>query len=987
MIKNRTMILLLLLLFTSIGFSQSIVINEVMSANQSTLKDTDGDYSDWIELYNNTASAVNLNGYGLSDELSNNFKWIIPDVTIQSNSYLLIFASGKNRNLAGSELHTNFKLNSSGIPVQLVNASGIIIDQAVIDSLPPDISYGRKPDANSSFYYFDSSTPNLTNNNSATFTGITKAPVFSVEGGYYSGTVSLNLSTATPGSLIYYTIDGSEPTTSSTFYFGPITVDSVRVISAKAFAPNFVPSKTIIKTYLINVEKTLPVISMSTDPSNLWDSATGIYVEANINKDWDRPVHIDFFEPTGQLGFSVNAEIKLFGGVTRTYPQKPIAIYMKSKYGDDKINYQIFPNNSVKTFNSLVLRNSGQDWYSSMFRDALMQNIADVDSKLDVQDYRPAILFLNGKYWGIHNIREKIDEDFINAHHSNVDKDSLDILKDDGTVVNGNSAHYTNMLNYIQNNIMSIQSNYDYIKTQMDVDNFIDYVVSQIYIANTDWPGANIEYWRPQTVDGKWRWILFDTDFGFGLTTPIAYTHNTLDFATATGGPAWPNPDWSTFLLRNLLLNTEFKNDFINRFAEYSNTKFKSDIVVQKINVMESSISNEMHRHLDRWQNQSYAAWTANVDSLKYFAQQRIGYLRNYFVQKFGLTGTSNVTFNVNPSTGGKIKIVKDKPDIYPWTGVYFNDVPIKIETDATPGYHFVGWQGVSSDSNSAIFTLNGNVSITAIFEPDTGGTNTVLINEINYHSSSIFNPKDWIEIYNRTNAAVDISNWIFMDSDTLHKFVFPSGTILQSGSYLILSEDSVTFKSKFPGITNIIGNFSFGLNNGGETIQLYDTQQNLIDAVHYNDKAPWPTGADGTGQTLSLINPDLNNSIPDSWSVSKDNGSPGSVNSIVTGIEDNKPKTTPRDYSLKQNYPNPFNPSTTIEYSIPNSGIVSLKIYNILGKEIASLVNEEKSAGNYKVNFNASGLSSGVYFYRIRVNAVGDNNNYVATKKFILMK
>ncbi|HEX9974687.1 MAG TPA: CotH kinase family protein, partial [bacterium] len=260
-------------------------------------------------------------------------------------------------------------------------------------------------------------------------------------------------------------------------------------------------------------------------------------------------------------------------------------------------------------------------------------------------------------------------------------------------------------------------ASYDAIKTMMDVDNFLDYEIAQIYFDNTDWPGNNIKFWRPRTADGRWKWIVFDTDFGFGLYNSENFRNNTLAFATEPNGPDWPNPPWSTFLLRKLLENPQFKNDFINRCSDHLNSTFLPSRVNQQIDAMKARLEPEIQRHRMKW-TQSIPNWYQNVQVLKQFANYRGGYLKAHLLTKFQLKGTARVTLNISPQEGGKLKLNSLTLPQFPWQGDYFKEIPIQIEAIPNDGYHFIGWSD-SSFGNDAAITLipSQDVAITAIFD------------------------------------------------------------------------------------------------------------------------------------------------------------------------------------------------------------------------------------------------------------------------------
>jgi hypothetical protein len=887
-------------------------------------------------------------------------------------------------------LHTNFKLNSTGETVVLTNPQNVAIDAVTFGSIGPDISYGRQPDGSTTWFLFAVATPGDSNITQG-FAGTVSVPQVSMDGGFYSSPVSLVITPASVNDNVYYTLDGSEPNESSAPYTNPIQISSTQVLRTKAFSTGFLPSKTITNSYFINFSTALTVVSISTDPENLFDEEFGIYAMgdsaetsfpyfgANFWQDWERPVHVELFETDGSKGFGIDMGAKIFGGWSRGNAQKSLALFARGQYGESILNYKLFDELPFEEYESFVLRNSGNDWGSTMFRDAFQTSLVDgID--IDKQDYRPALLFINGEYWGIQNIREKVNEHFLAQHH-NVNPDSVDILENFGQVVQGDSTEYLELYNFIENNSMAISSNYEYIKFQMDVNNFIKYFVSEIYFDNQDWPGSNIKYWK-KTTNGKWRWILFDTDFGYGIWDANAYQNNTLQFALEPNGPGWPNPPWSTLFLRKLLENNSFKNDFINYFADLSNTNFKPVTVVDKINSMSSVIQPEILRYSTRWNQFNYNQWLTNVQNMRFFASHRLDYLRNFYIQKFGLTGTALVTLSNSDTSMGNIKVNSLDLRSPSWTGIYFLGIPITISAQPKTGYRFVRWEGSNTSTNDSLFiTLNGVLNLNAIFEVDSNyNAPNIVINEINYNPSLSFNTEDWIEIYNNGESDVDISGWIFKDSDDAHIFSIPQGTVLQKDAYLVICIDTLLFKPLFPLVSNYIGNTGFGLSGSGELIRLYDNQMTIMDSLVFDDNAPWPTEPDGNGPTLSLKNPDFDNTLGENWAASIGYGTPGKINDTFINVED-EDRILPTEYALMQNYPNPFNPTTSINYSIPKASSVSLKVYDIIGNEVATLLNEFKSPGNYLVQFDASKLSSGVYFYRIQA------DYFTSTKKLILLK
>ncbi len=833
---------------------------------------------------------------------------------------------------------------------------------------------------------------NLYGQNSTTL----QPPVFSITGGMFNVPVSVSITANSPEEKIYLTSDGSEPTTKSYKYNSPITLNKTTVVRAKSFLNDSTSSNTITNTYIINNPTDLPVVSISTNPPNLWDNDFGIYVlgdsaeianpnfGANFWQDWERPIHIEMYEPDGKQAFSMDAGVKIYGGWSRAQAEKSLAVFARNTYSEGKIKYQIFPDLEIDKFESFILRNGGNDWSYTLFRDGLMHTLVK-STGLDMLAYRPAVVYLNGKYWGIHNLREKVNEHYIASHH-NVNPDSIDLLEGNSTVLHGSNLHYKALLDFISKKDMSQRLNYEYVKLRMDVDEFIDYMIAEIYFGNTDWPSNNIKFWRPQKTDGKWRWILYDTDFGFGLFNQGA-THNTLKFALEANGPSYPNPPWSTLILRRLLLNEEFKTSFINRFADYSNTIFKAENVKKVIQKLKSGIKNEMPEHIERWGG-DIDSWNANVAKLEKFADERIGYLSGFFKEQFKINSTLLVYLNLSDATAGKIKLNSLELNSFPWYGFYYKGNPVTLTAIAKPGFKFKEWKGIDGgDKETITVPTDAAFAATAIFETDSTYTNKVVINEINYNPSPELDCEDWFELYNMDTIDADISSWIFKDEDDAHAFTFPAKSIIKANEYLVVCRDTAKFSLAFPTVKNRIGNFDFGLNNGGEKIRLFDWNLGIVDSLTFDDNSPWPEAADGKGSTLALINPDSDNSLAQNWAASSNYGTPGRINDTGTSVDETD-NNKPEKYFLSQNYPNPFNPTTTIKYSIPVEAYcntpphnVLLKVYDILGNEVATLVNEQKPAGNYEVDFTGNNLSSGIYFYTLRA------GSHIESKKMVLVK
>ncbi len=742
--------------------------------------------------------------------------------------------------------------------------------------------------------------------------------------GFYPGSITVSVSTITPNSSLFYTLDGSVPDSSSIPFTGPVPVDATLVIRARCYSPETDPGLIATATYLINEQSSFPVVSLTTDPYNLYDPEYGIfpywnpYYESNLFQDWERPIHVEYFEEDGNPGFSLDAGVKVHGGLTRGQAQKALNIYARNVYGTNQINYKLFDDLSQTSYQSFVLRNAGNDFKWTIFRDELMHSLIRNEMDLEQSSFRPSLVFLNGAYYGIEHIREKINENFI-AAHTGIDKDKIDMLEfiphdSKVKVLKGTVDAWQQMIDFISTHDLGDSANYAEVASRVDVENFIQYQVAQIYFDNGDWPGNNIKWWRPNSPAGKWRWILFDTDFGFGLSPfgnetgdmLLHYKHNTLATATASTGESWPNPPHSTFMLRNLLRNISFKTQFINTFCDYLNTAFQASVVKDKINAMKNDLAPEIQRHHQRFP-ESAGNWNNDIQVLTTFADMRVSNVFNHLKIKFALQSPTVISLDVSDTSQGRIQINTQIIKNYPWSGQYFPKYPVTITARPEPGHIFTGW----TDGNKSIsrtIDLTADQQYIANFEAVTAINEfAIVINEINYKSAESLDTRDWIEFYNNSDVTMDLAGWKFRDDNDEHMYIFPENAVIQPNHYFVLCRDARAFKLLNPGARNVFGDLDFKLSSEGDVLRLYNAGGTLIDRVAYGSVHPWPDLTGMEGSTIELIDPLLDNAMPYNWETSSNTGgSPEALNSpgVVTGIRNEY--NTGLDFSM-ENYPNPF--------------------------------------------------------------------------------
>jgi hypothetical protein len=542
------------------------------------------------------------------------------------------------------------------------------------------------------------------------------------------------------------------------------------VVRAKLIKPGALESKTVTKTYYVSplgaARFTLPVVSISVDENKFFDYNQGINV-AGVDFDNWRIAHPDDETPTignvanffrigiqGEVpvnfSYFVNgtevvnqdAGLRIHGGSSRIAQNRSFKVFARSDYGSNSINYKFFSDKTYDSFEGIVMHNSGNDYNQTIFRDAFCQRLMRPLHVL-TKGYQPIITFVNGEYWGVQSLRDKVDSEYFKRVY-NINATELDHLENETLINSGDFVDYHNMFNYISNNSLTVQANYDYVQTRLDKENFKDYYITNIFLENSDWPVNNIHYWRKRTAgyepnapegqDGRWRWLAHDMDDTFAISNSDINL-NSLAAATDPNGPDWPNAPFSTLILRKLLENDSFRLEFINRFADLINTSFSTSNVLGTMAQMKSVLNPEMPQQFARWQApENNGDWNYFLNNQTNFANQRPAFQRNHIRSQFGIASNINATLNVSDITNGYIKMntidIKDgTPSItgnpYPWTGIYFSNIPVTIKAIAYPGYTFSHWTGASSSTNDEI-TINSatSFSVTAVFIPELVPTN-----------------------------------------------------------------------------------------------------------------------------------------------------------------------------------------------------------------------------------------------------------------------
>lgn len=681
---------------------------------------------------------------------------------------------------------------------------------------------------------------------------------------------------------VRYTLDGSTPKADSPVFEAAFAVARTTVVRYATFdAAGKSSSPVEGATYFIAEPATrLATLSIGIDPWRLFDRVNG-WFEAGPGADpghwkqpganwWtnkEHPAHFDLIETDGSAVFSGTVGFRMFGGMSRLHPQKSFSLSARERYGQKKIKHRIFGDAAGKSFQFLVARNAGSDWNRSYLRDALLTGLLQDESwDLERQAARPVQVYINGKYWGIYHLREKINPQFIGDRHPEVDKNKIDLLEHQETVKHGSIGEYSKLLRFVESHDLSGEENYRQLATMMDIDNYQRLQIAQTYFDNRD-AGGNIRYWRPKTPEGRWRWILYDVDQGFGLHSDDAYARNTLLFNTEANGPAWPNPPWSTLLQRKLLANGGYRRRFVNRTLDYLQTDFAPVTVAAAIERRVAGLAFDMPRQLERWRGKD-SNWRLHLERVRAFGRERPAYLREHLRAFFN--GGEDREVSVTASPGGYVALNQNlKIDERHYVASYFQNFPLHLRAVAHPGFRFVGWEGMRSQSPELEpdLTARKSYAFKAIFEAhDHRLANQVVFNEI--HPTG--NAGDWLELHNRSNVAADLTGWRLTDAK--HEFRLPAAQ-LTPGDYLVICADGKSFRAAHPDVHNVIGGLSFGLDKDGDYLGLYGPDNGYVNAIRYETAAP------DSDFTYALVLPGLDNTDARHWDTDPGPGTPGVAN------------------------------------------------------------------------------------------------------------
>lgn len=982
----------LLLIGVSLPFLTfgKVQISELTPCNYSSFINTDNyNFSGFIEFYNDGDSA-DLKGCVLthykkkkkSDVYELKWQWTVDKkCPLPSNEYSVLWMDEEDK-----DNHAPYKLDKDGGYVTIYR-DGVLLDSIAYGALAANVSYGRK---NGDEGYMEI-TPFKENADAySTVSTRCKIPVFSEKGGVKTSPVTVSISCSSKDAKVYYTLNGDEPTLENAIlYESPIKISKNTSLRAKSFADGMLSSKSVSTTYIFPDEAhsecggfTVPIVSLVVDSAYFYDDTIGICVEGkngisgdkhcqavgNYNQDWKRPVNFEYIVD-GNSVFSQDVEAEVVGGCSRAEFIKSLSLKASSKSGADEIGYNFFNSKPDLTHKTIHLRNGGTAYSKVRFRDGLMQTFAE-GMNIDCQANQPVAYYINGQYQGLMSLNERMNADYITANYGYTDEeiDLISVSDVKGVQASkGDLSAYNELVEYLTTH-REDSLLFDGACKRMDMDEYIDYQIFQQFIVNTDWPGNNTKIWR-EKKNGKFRWILFDTDFGFGLPGFESLGESDKNMISWCAGTSkklhWANEEsWMTEIFASLYQNKEFKSRFVTKYLLSLSSTFSQENIKAVFDSITTMVDAE------------YCAYSGGESAVEAAsAMQDFALKRGKDIYKQLVTyveGTSLIDLSIASDVEGAVFVVNGVT-MSGYNTKYIADYDLNVKVYPPLGYEFAGWTfddkdlvSIKSETTTSCANksgelnaiLLGDVSMTANFVKLDDFVPTVVLNEICSSSDSLSgfaddygSYPDWIELYNYGEKPLDLAGYelCLLKSTTKKKMsTLPFG----SSSTLINPGEHKVLWAK--------GDSLFG--------SLY-----LNFKIDMNDKPSICLVKDGN--ELDCVNV-LKHATNESYGRSKDNDADWTVFSIC---DNGKMTSSPgsangkivcqnadvEDYLTFENqvnvYPNPTSGSIVVS-SLQT--ILSVNVYDMTGRLIKSV-----EPNNERCELNLSDCHSGMYYLYAQTN------------------
>lgn len=698
-------------LFPTEALCSDLVINELMQSNIDLIMDDLNEFPDsWVELYNPGPETRQLSDYSIGVKNKISKAYALPEMSVKPGEHVLIYCDKEE-----TGLHTSFRLESGKDGALYLFKGDNITDklEGMKKQPAPGIAYGRITDGDDRWGYQQTATPGAANCG-IVCDKILGEPVFSRQGCISPEPFTLELSTpedAPAGTVIRYTLDGTEPVDASTAYSQPINISETTIVRAKLFADECLSPRSTTQSYIFFPrEQTLPIVSMVSDNEYFYGDEIGIFTAANSSyldmADWRRPMNIEIFMPEeensviNQLG-----ETRVKGRMARANDLKSMVVYANKRFSEKRLEYEFFPEDApgLTDWKSIELRDAGQDYGWLYFRDALVQRMMGSHTDIDWQPYRPAIFMLNGKYMGILNIRSRANEDHIYTFYNG--EEDVDLIESYTILNEGSMDNFKTFRSFYSQKGHTLEEYNEW----MDVEEFINYMIMQLFFDNTDYSG-NIIMWRPQAEGGRWRWIAKDLDYGLGLfwhsrDFPSFKWINHIEFEGCNdGGQA---TDESVTLFLNLMEIPEFRRMFIDRCAVYMGDFLHKKVFEKWLDEMNEAIADEYIIHRQNLGLEEFDR-AEHIKFVKWWFNGRRTFFYDHLAEFFEMGTPHKVTIDAGRNDDVSLSVNGIALNYRDFDGEYFEGGDLVVEGNEADGTPVTGWNvTIVREGEPTVSTIN----------------------------------------------------------------------------------------------------------------------------------------------------------------------------------------------------------------------------------------------------------------------------------------
>ncbi|HQF55585.1 MAG TPA: CotH kinase family protein [Fibrobacteria bacterium] len=622
---------------------------------------------------------------------------------------------------AARNFHSNFKLDRDGGRLGLEDTTGTAATEIDYPAIPPTGTWARDP-SSGRWAFASSGTPGRANPSGA-LPDLLDSPVFLTAPGFHASPLTVKVSKL-PGQSTRCETGGRSPTPTSPSADSGIRLDSTASVSCAAFAADGRRGPVRTATFLLDENIRLPVVSLTVDPDRMFDPDSGIHslgpnaseeipnFGANFWHDIELPANIELFDG-GSHAFSLPAGVGIYGNWTRAQPKKAFSIQFREKYGVTQAEWPLFPHHpQFQKFKGFGLRANGSNASTDYVRDGMMQSFTE-SRGLEYQLSRHVVFFINGRYWGIYEIREKLDPDYFETRFG-IDKSEIDLVKNNSEVQAGSSSDWNALRRTVEDLAPDDEAGWASVASRIDLDNHMDYVATELFANNDDWPANNVRCWRRNgSAASRWRMMLFDLDGGLGAFSG-SYTKNLFPFVadSSLGWDEYPNGRGSNVFVRRIFGRKVLRDRFINRFLVQLATNLSPTTTLRAMDSIVGSISSEVPRDVARWKF-SASKQTQQDGVIRTFLQKRpetiIGQMKNFF--KLDSTTTLSLS-----ATGGTIRI-EDIAVGSGYSGPHYRGLPVVVEAVSSGGRAFLGWSDGTAIARRVLVPGTDPTTLVARFE------------------------------------------------------------------------------------------------------------------------------------------------------------------------------------------------------------------------------------------------------------------------------